>query len=79
MKRILIYFLLGFLGAFASVATYAQAVQYKRAEGYLPDIITVKRSVPDTGRICIEPPDGGMVNCRLVGDLRKWAQQRAGK
>ena len=75
MNRLAVAVILGLLAGL-SVA-YAQAVQYKAASGYLPDILTVRRTVPDNGQICVEPADGGIVSCRTIGELRKWAQERA--
>lgn len=50
---------------------YAQ-VAYRAGEGFQPDVITVKRTVSDTARVCVEPPSGGLLACRPVGELRKW-------
>ncbi|MBU1457054.1 MAG: hypothetical protein KKD01_20255 [Proteobacteria bacterium] len=75
MNRMAVAILLGLLVGL-SVA-YAQAVQYKAASGYLPDVVTISKHVPDAGRICVEPTDGAIMNCRTIGELRKWARERA--
>lgn len=55
---------------------YAQSVQQMPAQGYLPETVTIKRSLSDTARICVEPAGGGLLSCRTVKELRAWIQDR---
>mgnify|MGYP001568255555 FL=1 len=54
----------------------AQSVQQMPAQGYLPETITIRRSVADTARVCVEPATGGLVSCRTMKELRVWIQAR---
>jgi hypothetical protein len=60
----------------ATVAVYAvtqdKAVQYKAAQGYQPDVVTISKFVPDSGRLCLEPPEGGLLSCKKIGEVRQW-------
>lgn len=51
---------------------YAQSVQYKAAEGYMPETIIVKRTFSDKARLCVEPAGGGLLTCKTVGEVRWW-------
>lgn len=76
MKSIIIAVLWGvFIG---TGLAWAQAVQYKRAESYMPDVVRITREMPDRGRVCVEPLTGGIDTCRTIADLRKWVQDTKG-
>ena len=42
------------------------------ADRYLPEVIILKKDMPDTTQLCAEPQTGGLVACRSVGEARKW-------
>lgn len=75
MNRISYYFLAGLLCILASGVLYGQNVRYKAAEGYMPDVVTIKREMPDKGRLCVEPPSGGLLSCKPIGEVRWWFAQ----
>lgn len=60
------------------MAAYAQAqnAKYYQAEGPLPEVVNIKRTMPDSARVCIEPPYDGLAICRSVGEVRKWMLER---
>jgi len=72
MRRLLWAFVMTFLVGFSVMGLYGQAVQYRSAESYMPETLTIKRELPDRTRVCVEPPDGGLMACRTLGDLRDW-------
>ena len=61
---------LAWAGAQAQIATFKQ-------DGYLPPVISVSVTTPDTTRICAER-ERGLTDCRTVGELRKWLRERVG-
>ena len=78
MNRRAVMALLGAL--VGGTIAYAQSVQYKAAQGYQPGTVIIAATVPDANRVCLEPPGGGLLDCaKTVGELRKWARERAGK
>ena len=56
----------------ASVWLHGQTVQYRAAESYMPETITIKRELPDRTRLCVEPPGGGLLACKPLGAVREW-------
>lgn len=46
------------------------------ADGYIPDVIVVKRSLKPTAMVCAEPLNQGTVSCRTVAEFRVWVSQR---
>ena len=79
MKRIALFFFVLTLGTLAAITVYAQAVQYKAAESYMPPVVRVTREMPDKGRVCVEPAGGGIDACKSIFELRKWALSSAAK
>lgn len=63
-----VVFWLAWAGAQAQIATY-------KSEGYLPPVISVAVTTPDSARICAER-EQGLTDCRSVGELRKWLRER---
>lgn len=47
-------------------------VQYKAAESYMPDVVTIGRTLPDRARICVEPAGGGLLVCKPALEVRRW-------
>lgn len=41
----------------------------------LPDVVLVKKAMPDTGQVCAEPPSGGIVACKSVAEFRAWVRE----
>jgi hypothetical protein len=71
--------LVSFCGAVFLVGqTTGPPVELQKAQGYMPPVVLVRLAVPDEARVCVEQP-GGALDCRRVGELRKWARERAGK
>jgi hypothetical protein len=56
-----------------------KAVQYKAASSYMPDVVTISKFVPDSGRLCLEPPQGGLLTCKKIGDVRQWFNESSKK
>lgn len=65
-----VVFWLTWAGVKAQIATY-------KSEGYLPPVISVAATTPDSARICVER-ERGLTDCRTVGELRRWVRERAG-
>jgi hypothetical protein len=62
------------------VVTVAQFnVKSLPAEGFIPETVTIRHTMPDTARVCVEPSDGGIVSCRSIRELRRWAFERPAK
>jgi len=63
------------------VTTESMSKNAKFAEpsGFIPETITVKRTMDDQALLCLEPPYGGLVQCRTIGQLRKWMMEGAKK
>lgn len=57
-------------------AQSVQHVMYQPASGFVPETVTIARSLPDTARVCVEPATGGLVSCRTMKKLRVWIQAR---
>jgi murein endopeptidase len=70
-----VFFALLFAVVIGGVFVYTQAVQYKAAEAYMPSVVRVTAQMPDTGRVCVEPEQGGLDSCRSIKDLRKWVRE----
>ena len=64
--------LVGALAGALAVNALAQNLSSYKAQGAIPEVVNIKASMPDVARICVERPDGGLVACRSIGDLRKW-------
>ena len=41
----------------------------------LPDVVLVKKAMPDNGQVCAEPPSGGIVACKTVAEFRAWVRE----
>jgi hypothetical protein len=74
-----LFFALLFATVIGGVFVYTQAVQYKAAQSFMPSVVRVTREMPDTGRICAEPAEGGLDTCRSVKDFRAWVRERPAK
>mgnify|MGYP000356337910 CR=1 FL=1 len=74
MRTVLLTILVGFLSFLSGLAiVYAQdKTMFRKAQGFMPDVVRVTAKMPDEGRICIEVP-GGLDACRTIRELRKWA------
>lgn len=48
----------------------------RQAEGYLPQVTLVRANVSDAAQICAEVEGTDRVNCRSIGELRKWLRER---
>lgn len=82
MNAILVMLILGLPVIIITVdqaITYAQTVQYRAAENYMPGVVTIKHTTPDKDRLCLEPPGGGLLVCRPIGEVRNWMFSKAGK
>lgn len=57
-------------------------IQFYPQESYMPPVLILKAKTPEIVRICVEQP-GPMrtlkTDCRTVGEVRKWMQERSGK
>lgn len=56
-------------------ATVQKSVELQAPEGYMPEVVLVRRTLADDARVCVERADGG-VDCRMVRELRKWVMDR---
>jgi len=58
--------------ALVVVAFGPQNAKLASPSGFIPETITVKRTMEDRALVCVEPPWDGLVQCKSVGELRKW-------
>jgi len=68
-----------FYAAFAIGTAEAQNAKLYRAEASVPEVVSIRATMPDSARVCVEPPGGGLVSCRSIGELRKWITERQAK
>lgn len=64
------------VGVALAVVSLQDIALYKR-DSFLPDVVVVKRTLPDSAQICAERD--GLMDCRSIGDLRRWLQERKAK
>lgn len=62
-----------------AVALAQMHIQTVPAEGYTPDTLIIQRATPDYARVCVEPLRGGLLVCRTVKEVRRWAEDRFAK
>ena len=59
-----------------SLGIASAQVLTRKAEGYLPQVTLIKANVPDGAQVCAEVEGTDRVDCRSVGELRKWLRER---
>jgi hypothetical protein len=81
----LVTILVAWVASVVWVASGQQQVQYPQGvmaiprDGFLPKTVLIQRDATDDQRICVERPYESLVDCRSVGELRKWIRERPAK
>lgn len=66
----------GYIAGHAQMQQAKPMIQQFPAQGYSPEVVVIKKDLNDLARVCVERWDSDVPDCRLVGDLRKWARER---
>jgi hypothetical protein len=62
------------LGREDALARQDKAMIYSQSRS-LPDVVLVKKAMPNDGQVCAEPPSGGIVACKSVAEFRAWVRE----
>jgi hypothetical protein len=53
-----------------------KAAKYLPKRAGIPDVIVITRETPDTWQVCVQRPDNDQMDCRPIGEARKWLRER---
>ena len=63
-------------GIVAQQAAPKAMVQFQEKRGGIPNVVLITKETPDTWQLCAQRLDNDQVDCRSIGESRKWLRER---